>query len=152
MFFQFTYPGAPTIFYGDEVGATGGEDPFNRVTYPWADQGGTPDESLLSYVRALGRMRREHPVLARGSLDAPLHLDEHVVVLLRRAEGAWAITAVNNGATPAHLRMSLPEGAPAEFRDALDDARVLPRNDAIEFDVPAMSGRALVYDARTALR
>ena len=59
---------------------------------------------------------------------------------------------MNNGATPAHLRLSLPEGAPAEFRDALDDARVLPGNDAIEFEVPAMTGRALVYDARTALR
>jgi glycosidase len=35
IFFQFTYPGSPAIFYGDEVGLTGGDDPFNRGTYRW---------------------------------------------------------------------------------------------------------------------
>ena len=35
-----TFPGSPAVFYGDEVGVTGGADPFNRATYPWADKGG----------------------------------------------------------------------------------------------------------------
>jgi glycosidase len=153
LFFQFTYPGAPALFYGDEVGLTGGDDPYNRGTYPWADLGGAPDVQLLEYVRSLGQLRREHPVLARGSLDAPLYLDEHVVVLLRRAEGAWALTTVNNGAAPAKLHLQLPSGAPREFRDGISDVRHLA--DAagwIELEVPATSGIALVYDARTALR
>jgi glycosidase len=151
MFFQFTYPGAPTIFYGDEVGVTGGEDPFNRGTYPWADMGGSPDTALLDYVRSLGKMRREHPVLARGDLSAPLLLDEHVVVLLRRGEGAWAITAVNNSAEAKSVRVQLPEGAPGEFRDALDGARILLSPDgSLELRVPAKWGVALVHDASTA--
>ena len=37
-------PGAPAVLYGDEAGVTGGDDPYNRVTYPWADLGGKPDE------------------------------------------------------------------------------------------------------------
>jgi len=153
LFFQFTYPGAPTVFYGDEVGVTGGDDPYNRVTYPWADLGGQPDASLLAYVTSLAKMRRDHPVLSHGSLEAPLQLDEHVVALLRRAEGAWALTAVNNAAEAKRVRVPLPAGAPAEFRDALSDAR--HRADGkgmIEFEVPAMSGVALVYGASTALR
>src|SRR4029078_8176197 len=42
---QFTVPGAPTIYYGDEVGMTGDDDPDGRRTYPWADTGGTPDSA-----------------------------------------------------------------------------------------------------------
>jgi len=153
MFFMFSYPGAPAIFYGDEVGVTGGEDPFNRGTYPWTDLGGRPDESLHGYVAALAKMRREHPVLSHGALEAPLLLDEHVVALLRRADGAWAITAVNNAAEAKRVRVQLPADAPAEFRDALGDARFRPdAKGVVEFEVPPMSGVALVYDALTALR
>jgi len=32
--FQMTYPGSPTVYYGDEVGVTGGDDHYNRATYP----------------------------------------------------------------------------------------------------------------------
>jgi cyclomaltodextrinase len=53
VFFQMTYPGSPAIFYGDEVGVTGGPDPMNRGTYPWADRGGHPDNALLADFRRL---------------------------------------------------------------------------------------------------
>ena len=43
---QFTVPGAPTVYYGDEVGVTGDDDPDDRRTYPWADLGYAPDTSL----------------------------------------------------------------------------------------------------------
>jgi glycosidase len=153
MFFQITYPGEPAIFYGDEVGLSGGEDPFNRGTYPWADLGGSPDVALLEYVSSLGRMRKQHPVLSHGALEAPLYLDEHVVALLRRADGAWALTATNNGDAPAKLVLKLPADAPREFRDALSDARhEVSADGRVELEVPAMSGVALVYDALTALR
>ncbi|MGB8857071.1 MAG: glycoside hydrolase family 13 protein, partial [Burkholderiales bacterium] len=38
-FIQMTFPGSPAVYYGDEVGVTGGEDPYNRATYPWVDNG-----------------------------------------------------------------------------------------------------------------
>ena len=46
-------PGAPTVYYGDEVGLTGDDDPDDRRTYPWADLGGTPDTALLAHYTAL---------------------------------------------------------------------------------------------------
>jgi len=57
----------------------------------------------------------------------------------------WMMMLADDSANPetVYLRKLFGE----TLRDALDDARVLPSNDAIEFEVPAMSGRALVYDA-----
>jgi hypothetical protein len=76
-----------------------------------------------------------------------------VVVLLRRDGGAWAVTATNNSSAPRTVHVQLPAGAPGEFRDALSDARVRPGADgSLSFEVPPMSGVALVYDAVTALR
>ena len=44
---QFTLPGAPTVFYGDEVGMTGDDDPDDRRTFPWPDLSGQPDRQLV---------------------------------------------------------------------------------------------------------
>ena len=61
---QMTWTGAPTIYYGDEAGLTGFTDPDNRRTYPW----GHEDQGLLQCHRALARLRKNSPVLRRGSL------------------------------------------------------------------------------------
>lgn len=60
-FLQFTLPGCPSIYYGDEAGLTGGRDPMNRRPYPW----GKEDPALLSFYRELGRLRR-YPALRSG--------------------------------------------------------------------------------------
>ena len=123
VFFQMTYPGSPAIYYGDEVGLTGGDDPYNRGTYPWADRGGHPDRALLADFRRLTALRRDLPVLRHGTLLAPLHVDEHVVVLARHDAGDWAITATNNGDAQRTLTIALPDGAPATgWTDALAKA------------------------------
>lgn len=53
-FLQFTLPGVPSIYYGDEVGLTGFEDPFNRGCYPW----GQEDHDLLTFFKALSAFRK----------------------------------------------------------------------------------------------
>ena len=60
---QMTWPGAPTIYYGDEAGVCGFTDPDNRRTYPW----GREDQDLLAFHREMIRIRKEHPVLRYGS-------------------------------------------------------------------------------------
>jgi glycosidase len=119
VFMQMTYPGAPTVYYGDEVGVTGGDDPYNRATYPWPDEGGKPDLALREDFKRLIALRHALPVLRRGTLDAPLHVDEHVVVMLRRLDNAWAVVAWNNAPEARTVTVALPEGAPAAWRDAL---------------------------------
>jgi glycosidase len=143
---QMTYPGAPAIYYGDEVGVTGGDDPYNRATYPWADEGGQPDTALLADFTRLTALRHRHAVLRRGSLDAPLFADDHVLVQVRRLGSTWALTATNNAATVQRVTVTLPEGLQAEgLRDALGDAGALVvEGRRASFDVPPLFGRVWV--------
>jgi glycosidase len=146
MFFQMTYPGAPTIYYGDEVGLGGGEDPYNRAPYPWADEGGSPDLALRAAVRRLTQLRHALPLLRHGSLEAPLLLDEHAIVLLRRDGAKAAIVAMNNAEQPRRLRIPLPRDLQgARFRDALDGSIHPARQRSLELLVPALSGRVLLW-------
>ena len=60
---QMTWPGSPTIYYGDEAGQVGWTDPDCRRTYPW----GNEDQDLIEMHRALAEIRRQHPSLRSGS-------------------------------------------------------------------------------------
>jgi cyclomaltodextrinase / maltogenic alpha-amylase / neopullulanase len=149
VFLQMTYPGAPTVYYGDEVGVTGGEDPFNRATFPWADEGGQPDGALHAQFKRLIAMRRTHPILRRGELFAPLYVDDHVVVMLRRLGQQWALVAINNSAQARTLSLPLPAGSPAlgwGVLDPLAPASAAPtsiaaQDGALRLDVPPLFGR-----------
>ncbi len=60
---QYTLPGFPSVYYGDEAGLTGGGDPFNRACYPW----GKEDKELIEHYRLLGRIRSSLPCLKDGA-------------------------------------------------------------------------------------
>ena len=152
--FQMTYPGSPTVYYGDEVGVTGGDDPYNRATYPWADLGGQPDAALLASFKQLIALRHAHPVLRRGSLDAPLFADANVLVLARRLGSTWALVALNNSSAARTVSFVLPDGLhdslPATaLRDVLRDvlgAGVAPAlvGRQLQLEVPPLFGRVLI--------
>jgi cyclomaltodextrinase len=147
LFFQATYPGAPTVFYGDEVGVTGGDDPYNRVTYPWPDRGGKPDLVLRAYVQSLLALRKANPVLSRGTLGAPLLADAHHIVLPRRLGGTWAITAVSNATEATVVRVPLPADAPRGWRRGEGGPRVAAEADGtLVLSLPPLSGVVLFAD------
>lgn len=62
---QYTLPGIPSIYYGDEVGLQGYADPFNRYCYPW----GKEDNDLLEYYRLLGKIRKESDCFKDGEFE-----------------------------------------------------------------------------------
>ena len=64
--FQLTMPGAPGIYYGDEIGKSGGDDPDCRRAFPW-HRPERWDRPTLEMVRTLTRLRREHPALRVGT-------------------------------------------------------------------------------------
>ena len=64
-FLQFTLPGAPCIYYGDEAGMTGYRDPFNRAFYPWGEE----DTELQTFYRSLAHLKRSSPALRRGRVE-----------------------------------------------------------------------------------
>jgi glycosidase len=62
---QFTLPGVPCVYYGDEAGMEGGADPFNRRCYPWGDE----DQELVSWYISLSQLRREHSCFKDGKYE-----------------------------------------------------------------------------------
>ena len=128
----FCFPGSPTVYYGDEVGMEGFEDPFNRQTYPW----GYEDQELLDWYRALGRLRRRRQALRRGSIRyvcgrGPL------LAFVRETEEERLLCVFNAGNEARSLE--LEEGRPslllgqAELRqeDGLYTALLPPRSGAV---------------------
>jgi fibronectin type 3 domain-containing protein len=112
---QFTVPGAPTVYYGDEVGGTGDDDPDDRRTYPWQDLGGTVDANMLAHYQALSALRRGYPALAGGDFRVLLADDtEDVVAYGRKTGSGAALVAVNESdqtvAVDIPVAGYLPEG------------------------------------------
>ena len=62
--FQMTWPGAPTVYYGDEAGVCGFTDPDNRRTYPWGEE----DKGLLNFHREMIRIHKKYEVFRTGSV------------------------------------------------------------------------------------
>jgi glycosidase len=112
---QFTVPGAPTVFYGDEVGITGDDDPDDRRTYPWADKGGSPDMAMFDHYKTLNTLRSTNSVLVSGDFKILLADDTSGVIAYgRKTNNQAAIIIVNrsnqnqSGAIP--VAGYLPDG------------------------------------------
>ncbi len=99
---QFTLPGVPCIYYGDEAGTDGGEDPFNRGCYPW----GKEDSDLIEHFRFLGKLRKEHPVFKDGEF-VPVSDALGCVAFERCGSGEKIMTVANRNSHP--ITYILPE-------------------------------------------
>lgn len=94
--FQMTYPGAPCVYYGDEIGLQGGPDPDNRRAFPWdASQW---DHDRRAFIKRCIRLRHEHAVLRRGEYIS-LRADEKLYVFARQLGDEIAIVGLNAGST-----------------------------------------------------
>ena len=86
----YTFPGSPTLYYGDEAGMEGFEDPMNRQGFPW----GREDQRLLTLYRTLGRLRKERESLQSGDLTY-LTAEGGLLLFCRKAGGERTYTALN---------------------------------------------------------
>lgn len=79
--FQMTWIGAPTVYYGDEVGVCGFTDPDNRRTYPW----GHEDQQMLGFHKEMIRIHKEHEALRTGAV-VMLHCEKNILAYGRFTE------------------------------------------------------------------
>lgn len=101
---QMTWPGAPTLYYGDEAGVTGWTDPDNRRTYPW----GHEDQGLIEYHRKMIRIHKEHEALLTGSLKY-LEGAYKVICYGRFTAREKMVVLINGGFDEAKVRVPVWE-------------------------------------------
>jgi alpha-glucosidase len=89
---QMTWPGAPTLYYGDEAGVCGFTDPDNRRPYPW----GMEDTDLIEFYEKIIQIHKQYRVLRTGSVIM-LYKDKDVLVYGRFNREEQVIVFVNNG-------------------------------------------------------
>ncbi len=125
--FQMTMPGAPCIYYGDEVGLSGGPDPDCRAAFPWHDESSWNYE-LLTFFRRATALRTTLPALRTGDFRI-LHAKEELFIFARRLADQVAIVAFNAAETDAIASVPAAElvGRPPR--------QVWPLEEHIEFEV-----------------
>jgi glycosidase len=121
---QFTLPGAPMVYYGDEIAIdapsvpdSGGniqDDPYNRAPYPWTDTSGDhyppPNPFMLAYYRQIADLRSANPALREGDMITLLTDDDTGVYAFLRvdaAAGNAALVVLNNGDAAQEVDLSL---------------------------------------------
>lgn len=98
---QMTLPGAPCIYYGDEIGLAGGNDPACRAAFPWDEA--RWDTGLRAFVREVVRLRSDEPALRHGETTILAAADD-AVAYERRLDERTVIVAVNAGVTATALQ------------------------------------------------
>jgi cyclomaltodextrinase len=95
--FQMTYPGAPCIYYGDEIGLAGGKRDYpeaSRRSFPWDTS--LWDQELLNYIKRLTALRRERPELRTGDFIS-VYAQGQIYAYLRSQGAAQSLVVINNG-------------------------------------------------------
>lgn len=107
---QMTWPGAPTIYYGDEAGLCGWTDPDNRRAYPW----GSEDQELIDFHKEIIRIHKDYQALKTGSILF-LHGQYSFISYGRFDEQDKFVIAINSGEQPVLIdlpvwRLGMTEG------------------------------------------
>jgi glycosidase len=167
--FQFTYVGAPMVYYGDEVAVNSPSqgssssgpigDPYTRPPYPWLDQAGDPtiygppDTSVESYYTKLAHLRKQYPALRNGSFMTLLTGDTqqastapNTYAFARVLGGEAALVAMNNG--PASNTASIPVSGiftdGTQLQDAISGANYSVAGGNVQLTLTARTGVVLL--------
>ena len=135
----FAFPGAPTVYYGDEAGMEGFEDPFNRRTFPW----GHEDRELVSLFTALGAARKSRQTLRRGDIRYE-KAEGRVLAFTRSLDGETVLCAVNAGHEAETVTIPW-EGTAV---DLLGGQAVEAEEGLLTLELPPLTGRLLATPER----
>ena len=105
VFFQMTYPGVPIVYYGDELGLTGGPDPDCRRPMPWDKAENNP---MFDYYHSLIALRASTPVLREGSFRTVEAAKDGLYAYLREMESQTALVVLNTARQPLTRALALP--------------------------------------------
>ncbi|MEB3198492.1 MAG: alpha-amylase family glycosyl hydrolase [Candidatus Sericytochromatia bacterium] len=135
LLYMFTQPGAPVIYYGDEIGMLGGKDPDNRRCFPWEEANEGND--MLRFVKRLVALRKSNPALRGGEVRTLMrHNHYRQFVFARADQGQQVVVAMNSGDETRDLAFSVgqiyPEGT--RLRDLLSRRTVTVVGGSVRLD------------------
>lgn len=155
---QMTYVGAPMIYYGDEVGMWGADDPTCRKPMLWPDlapyekpEENRIEEDQLAFYREIAKLRHEHGPLRRGEFQTLLTDDETDVWVFARYDEYETLMVTLCGADErASVVVDLPADFPRNYRRVFGDdgseTISADRTGRITIEVPSVGG--VIYHAR----
>lgn len=130
---QYTLPGFPSIYYGDEAGLEGGSDPFNRAFYPW----GNEDKALIKWYEKLGELRKKLTCLKEGEFKAHSAMLSCVAYIRESKEQKILVIANRNN-------HDISYNLPYEFWNSMELTRDAAVTESV--NVPAFSAVILLKD------
>jgi glycosidase len=137
--FLMAIDGVPMIYYGDEIGMTGGGDPDNRRDMRFGDKVSTDEQGVLTNFQKLGALRRDHPALRYGSRRS-LRVDHDVYAFVRAYLGDRVLVAFNRGKTEANIDLKVsPELADGEYIEVLAGNKLQVRDGQLSLSIPAQT-------------
>ncbi len=148
--FQMTFPGAPCVYYGDEIGLAGGKDPYCRGCFPWDRN--RWDAKLYDWFRRCIRIRREHSALRTGAFRTLLaDANAPVYVFARWNEREHLVVALNRRPLECSLDIPLSGLAAPDQRPAFEllygGQYVINAGMIAQVRIPARNGVVLCYEA-----
>jgi glycosidase len=108
---QMTLPGSPGLYYGDEVGMTGGEEPGSRGAFPWHDPDAWSHDQLET-VRSLGHLRRSHSALRNGAIEI-VSRSENGIAFVRSDSSERLLVVVHRSEHEGPLAVPVTSGRPS---------------------------------------
>jgi cyclomaltodextrinase len=135
--FIFTYPGAPCIFYGDEIGLVGHQDPECRQAFPWDKSKWNHD--LRDFVKGLTTLRTQHKALRRGTYEEIFSRDG-VYAFNRRSDDETLLIALNADEEARTIEASLTGQSRSKKKVLFGQADFEINKENIRLTIPHRSG------------
>lgn len=136
--FQMTMPGAPCVYYGDEIGMKG----HARDAFPYQDPSGWNREILDHYKSAL-RLRNEHPVFRTGTYKVLL-AREKVFVFERRLGDKTAVVAFNASEKSEGVNIPAKLTAPKQVWPLVSSGSVRSSGKGMKFEIAARDATVFI--------
>lgn len=143
---QFTYAGAPTVYYGDELGMVGADDPDDRRAMIW----GEGNEKLVKWYAKLAAIRNNYPALRTGTVEPVSGTDTEILSYVRSDKDDKMLVIMNNAATEKEVTINAANvGMTAsELSDLITGTKISVTDGTIKVTVPAYNGVILTDSAK----
>lgn len=141
--FLLTYPGAPSIYYGDEIGLEGGRDPLCRKSFTWREEDW--NVGLRDAIKEAITVRHAIPALRTGTYE-PIFAQDGVLAYLRRDELDTVLVVLNNNKAAVKLTLNTGDAYEngTELQDQLSDKNAIIEQQQInDLAVPAYGAMIL---------